>query len=74
MIFAVNITSKPFALQHQNTLIINRTTTRDAPDYKARSATRTTMGLPPISANGLLGKRVDARRAVTAQMVCLNIR
>ena len=29
----------------------------------ARSATRTTIGLPPRSASGLLGRRVDASRA-----------
>jgi hypothetical protein len=29
----------------------------------ALSATLTTIGLPPRSAKGLLGKRVDARRA-----------
>jgi hypothetical protein len=36
------------------------TTTRDAPDARARSATRTTIGLPPMSASGLPGRRVDA--------------
>jgi len=37
--------------------------TWDAPECMARSATRITIGLPPKSANGLLGKRVDASRA-----------
>ncbi len=32
-------------------------------DCCARSATRTTIGLPPISASGLSGSRVEARRA-----------
>ena len=36
---------------------------RAAPDSAARSATRTTIGLPPRSASGLLGRRVEARRA-----------
>src|SRR5471032_439625 len=36
---------------------------REAPDRAACSATRTTIGLPPRSASGLLGRRVDARRA-----------
>jgi hypothetical protein len=34
-----------------------------AEDRAARSATRTTIGLPQISAKGLFGKRVDAMRA-----------
>ena len=36
---------------------------RVAPDSRARSATRTTIGVPPRSASGLFGRRVDARRA-----------
>ena len=36
---------------------------RVAPDRRARSATRTTIGLPPRSARGLFGRRVEARRA-----------
>ena len=36
------------------------TWTAAAPLFAARSQTRTTMGLPPISASGLPGKRVDA--------------
>src|SRR5438093_13241938 len=36
---------------------------RLAPDSRARSATRTTIGLPPRSASGLFGSRVEARRA-----------
>jgi hypothetical protein len=35
-------------------------TTRAAPLARAFSATRTTMGLPPMSASGLPGSRVDA--------------
>src|SRR5438094_9535026 len=36
---------------------------RAAPDARARSATRTIIGLPPRSASGLFGSRVEARRA-----------
>jgi hypothetical protein len=36
---------------------------REARDIAARSATLTIMGLPPKSASGLSGKRVDAMRA-----------
>jgi hypothetical protein len=32
-------------------------------DSAARSAARTTIGLPPISASGFPGKRVEAKRA-----------
>jgi hypothetical protein len=39
------------------------THTRLAPDWLARSATRTTMGLPAMSASGLSGRRVEAARA-----------
>src|SRR5439155_21808623 len=39
------------------------TTTRSAPLASARSATRTTIGFPAMSASGLPGKRVDAQRA-----------
>src|SRR6478609_98130 len=39
------------------------TMTCDAPERAARSATRTTMGLPPRSASGLPGSRLDASRA-----------
>ena len=39
------------------------TITRAAADCCARSATRTTMGLPPRSAKGLSGSRVEAMRA-----------
>ena len=39
------------------------TMTLDAPDCKALSATRTTIGLPAISASGLFGRRVEAKRA-----------
>src|SRR5271167_422791 len=38
-------------------------TTRSAPLACARSATRTTIGLPTISSSGLPGRRVDAKRA-----------
>src|SRR5947209_6957919 len=38
-------------------------TTRNAPLATARSATRTTMGLPQMSASGFPGRRVDAQRA-----------
>ncbi len=36
------------------------TTTRAAPAAIARSATRTTIGLPAMSASGLPGRRVEA--------------
>jgi len=36
------------------------TTTSSAPERSARSATRTTIGLPPRSSSGLAGRRVDA--------------
>jgi hypothetical protein len=39
------------------------TATLSAPLAAARSQTRTTIGLPPISASGLPGKRDDAKRA-----------
>src|SRR5277367_6370345 len=39
-----------------------------APEASARSATRTTIGLPPMSASGLLGRRVEASRAGTTAM------
>ena len=39
------------------------TTTRLAPDWRARSATRTTIGLPAMSASGLFGRRLEASRA-----------
>src|SRR5439155_21826790 len=39
------------------------TTVRIAVLFMARCATRTTMGAPLMSARGLLGRRVDARRA-----------
>src|SRR5208282_2946395 len=38
-------------------------TTRSAPLARARSATRTTIGLPRISSSGLPGRRVEAKRA-----------
>src|SRR5437773_8322018 len=38
-------------------------TTRPAPLASARSATRTTIGFPAMSASGLPGRRVDAQRA-----------
>jgi O-acetyl-ADP-ribose deacetylase (regulator of RNase III) len=41
------------------------TTTRAAPLSAARSATRTTIGLPAMSASGLSGRRLDASRAGT---------
>src|SRR5437660_11435174 len=39
------------------------TYTSRAPLSRARSATRTTMGLPPISASAFPGNRLDANRA-----------
>jgi len=36
------------------------TTTLAAPLFRAFSATRTTIGLPAMSASGLPGRRVDA--------------
>src|SRR3989441_12886473 len=39
------------------------TYTPRAPLSRARSATRTTMGLPPISASAFPGNRLDANRA-----------
>jgi hypothetical protein len=39
------------------------TTTRPARDCFARSATRTTIGLPAMSASGLFGSRVEVSRA-----------
>src|SRR3977135_2720462 len=39
------------------------TYTSRAPLSRARSATRTTMGLPPISASAFPGSRLDANRA-----------
>jgi hypothetical protein len=39
------------------------TSTSDAPLFAACSATRTTIGLPPMSASGLPGKRDEAWRA-----------
>src|SRR6476646_2662726 len=39
------------------------TTVRTAPLLSACCATRTTIGTPSMSAKGLLGSRVDARRA-----------
>src|SRR5690606_27262602 len=39
--------------------------TRSAPAARARSATRTTMARPPMSASALPGSRVDAIRAGT---------
>src|SRR5690606_22904906 len=41
------------------------TATRCAPAARARSATRTTIGLPPMSASALPGRRVEAIRAGT---------
>src|SRR4051812_12985287 len=38
-------------------------TTRRAEDFWACRATRTTMGRPAMSASGLFGNRMDARRA-----------
>src|ERR1700731_1191102 len=39
-----------------------------APEARARSATRTTIGLPPRSASGLPGRREEASRAGTTAM------
>jgi hypothetical protein len=39
------------------------TTTSCAAERRARSATRTTIGLPAMSASGLFGRRVEASRA-----------
>src|SRR5215831_6412886 len=42
-----------------------------APLSRARSATRTTMGLPPRSARALRGRRVEARRAGMMAVKCM---
>src|SRR5690606_39638034 len=44
------------------------TITRSAREACARSAVRTTIGLPPMSSRGLSGRRVDDSRAGTTAM------